>query len=64
METKTKSKRFEQLKAKFDAEYITTVTLAGYVMLNEKAPGRGITPEEFEEITGEEYGSYVNGGID
>ena len=38
---------FEKLKAKWDKGYITEETLRGYVELNEKRPGRGITAEEF-----------------
>lgn len=49
------SKKFEQLKSKYDAEYITKETLAGWVALNEKKEGKGITAEEYQEITGEEY---------
>lgn len=49
------SKKFEELKRKYEAQYITKETLAGWVALNSRAPGRGITPEEYEEITGEAY---------
>lgn len=49
------SKKFDTLKAKYEKEYITKETLAGWVVLNERAPGRGITPAEYEEITGEAY---------
>lgn len=55
------SKKFDTLKAKYDAEYISIETLAGWVTLNERAPGRGITADEFKEITGEEYEGYVAG---
>lgn len=49
------SKKFEQLKEKWDKGYITIETLAGYVELNDKKAGKGITREEFEEITGIPY---------
>ena len=54
------SKRFKRLKQKYEAEYITKETLAGWVALNEKKGGRGITAAEYAEITGEEYS--VEGG--
>ncbi len=54
-ETTTHSKKYETLKAKYEAEYITKETLAGWVALNEKKAGKGITAEEYEEITGEAY---------
>lgn len=49
------SKRFSDLAAKYAAEYVTKETLAGWVALNDRAPGRGITAEEYREITGEDY---------
>ena len=49
------SKRFEEFKEKYEKEYITKDTLAGWVRLNEKRAGKGITAEEYEEITGEAY---------
>lgn len=55
------SKKFEQLKQKYDAEYITKETLAGWVALNEKKAGRGITAAEYEEITGGEYAAESGG---
>lgn len=55
------SKKFYTLKEKYDAEYMTIETLAGWVALNERASGRGITADEFKEITGEDYEGYVNG---
>lgn len=50
------SAKYEALAAKWANGYITKETLKGWVMLNEKRPGAGITPEEYEEITGEAYG--------
>ena len=51
----TKSAKFDSLKAKWDMNYITISSLAGWVRLNDKKPGNGITREEFQEITGLEY---------
>lgn len=48
---------YEKLKAKWEKGYITKATLRGWVALNEKKPGKGITAEEYAEITGEEYGA-------
>lgn len=52
---KQHSKKFDSLKEKWEKEYITKGTLMGWVALNEKKSGKGITPEEYEEITGEKY---------
>ena len=52
--TSTATRRSTPLK-KWQMHYITEETLRGYVELNERKPGKGITPEEFEEITGEPY---------
>jgi hypothetical protein len=49
------SPKYETLKKKWELGYITEETLRGYVELNERKPGKGIAPEEFEEITGEPY---------
>ena len=46
---------FEKLKKKWELGYITEETLRGYVELNERKPGKGITPEQFKEITGIDY---------
>ncbi|RHV66761.1 XkdX family protein [Roseburia sp. OM02-15] len=43
------------LKERWDKDYITKDTLKGWVVLNEKRAGKGITAEEYKEITGEEY---------
>lgn len=51
----THSKKYESLKAKWEKEYITKDTLKGWVALNEKKAGKGITSEEYKEITGEDY---------
>lgn len=50
------SAKFDSLNAKYKMGYITKETLAGWVSVNNKRPGRGITAEEYEEITGEAYG--------
>lgn len=52
---KAHSKKFNSLKEKWEMDYITKDTLKGWVALNEKRAGRGITAEEYKEITGEEY---------
>lgn len=49
------SKKFSMLRDKWEKDYITKDTLKGWVSLNEKRNGKGITPEEYKEITGEEY---------
>ena len=49
------SKMFATLKDKWDHGYITEETLRGWVALNETKPGKGITAEEFTEITGIDY---------
>lgn len=52
---KVHSKKFDSLKKKREMDYITKDTLKGWVVLNEKRAGKGITAEEYKEITGEEY---------
>lgn len=47
---------YEKLKTKWDMGYITRETLRGWVTINEKRPGKGITAEQYEAITGEAYG--------
>lgn len=49
------SDRFEEFREKWIRGHITKATLKGYVALNNKKPGRGITAEEYQDITGEEY---------
>lgn len=46
---------YEKLKAKWEKGYITKETLRGWVSLNIKRPGKGITPDEYENITEEKY---------
>lgn len=52
---KVHGKKFDSLKKKWEMDYITKDTLKGWVALNEKRAGKGITAEEYKEITGEEY---------
>ena len=49
------SRMYKQLKAKYDKNYITAATLRGWVEINDRRLGMGITAEEFEQITGEPY---------
>lgn len=53
------SAKYETLAAKWAKGYITKATLRGWVVLNSKKPGAGITAEEYEQITGEEYAEEV-----
>lgn len=50
-----KSEKFEELKDKYEKNYITIATLKKWVQVNEKRLGAGITAEEFQEITGQGY---------
>lgn len=52
---KVRSKRFDSLQEKWEKDYITKDTLKGWVALNMKRAGKGITAEEYKEITGEDY---------
>lgn len=52
---KVHNKKFDSLKKKWEMDYITKDTLKGWVVLNEKRAGKGITAEEYKEITGEDY---------
>lgn len=49
------SDMYEQLKGKHEMNYITNATLKKWVEINEKKPGKGITQDEYGEITGEQY---------
>lgn len=49
------SKLFFELKEKYEYGYITKETLKGRVKLYETKPAKGITAEEYKEITGEDY---------
>ena len=46
---------FEKLKSRYEKGWITKETLRGFVLIEFKRPGKGITPEQYEEITGEPY---------
>ena len=50
-----RSEMYGELQEKFERNYITVKTLRGWVALNAKKPEKGITPQEFEEMTGEVY---------
>ena len=49
------SGKFDELKEKYERNYVTKATLKKWVLINEKRDGVGITAEEYEEITGEPY---------
>lgn len=49
------SAKYATLAEKYKKKYITKDTLRGWVALNDRAPGRGITAAEYEQITGEPY---------
>ncbi len=49
------SARYDDLLLKYKMGWITDKTLLGWVTLNKKHPGSGITESEFKEITGREY---------
>lgn len=43
------------LKKRWELGWITEETLRGWVEINERKPGKGITAEEFESITGKKF---------
>lgn len=49
------SPMFEKLSTQFQMGYITKATLKRRVVLYETKPEKGITEDEYEEITGEPY---------
>jgi len=51
------SPKFEYFKNQYEKNYITKDTLKKYVQIGLKKPEKGITAEEYEEITGEPYES-------
>lgn len=53
-EEKAMSENFEKFKTRYEKGYITKATLRGWVKVNEKRPGAGITAQEYKEITGED----------
>lgn len=48
---------YEELKEKYEMGYISKSTLKGRVKLCETKPEKGITAEEYQLITNEEYQS-------
>lgn len=53
--TQEHSPKYEYFKAQYELNYITKDTLKKYVQIGLKKPERGITADEYEEITGEPY---------
>lgn len=51
------SAKYAMLKERWSMGYITDATLRGWVVVNDRSPGSGITVEEYEEITGKPYAS-------
>ena len=49
------SAKYEELKVKYEKNYITKATLKKWVLITDKRPGAVITAEEYKEITGDEY---------
>lgn len=49
------SAKYKMLKNRWDLGWITEETLRGWVEINERKPGKGITAEEFEMITGKKF---------
>ncbi len=47
--------RYEVLKEKYDKGWITNDTLKGWVRIEIRVKGRGITKAEYKKITGETY---------
>ncbi len=51
----THSPKFDYFKNQYEKNYITKETLKKYVIIGLKKPAKGITADEYEEITGEPY---------
>lgn len=49
------SAKFAMLKNRWELGWITEETLRGWVEINERKPGKGITAGEFESITGKKF---------
>lgn len=49
------SSKFAMLKNRWELGWVTEETLRGWVEINERKPGKGITAEEFENITGKKF---------
>lgn len=53
--TVTHSPMFEKLSYQYKMGYVSKDTLKGRVALYETKPAKGITADEYKEITGEDY---------
>lgn len=53
---------FETLKKKWVMKYITIETLQGWVEVEAKKPGKGITQEQYEEIIATPQGAGTGDG--
>lgn len=49
------SDQFDTFVARYERNFITKQTLQGWVVINSKVPTKGITKEEYFEITDEVY---------
>ena len=49
------SARYKMLEDRWRMGYITDETLRGWVAVNDRSPGAGITQEEYRAITGKAY---------
>ena len=49
------STQFNDLKRRYEMNYITIDQLRRWVVINQKKPELGITAEEFKLITGQDY---------
>lgn len=50
-----KSPMYDELKKKYELGYVNVEQLKRRVVLARRKPDKGITEEEYEEITGEPY---------
>lgn len=55
VKAETHSVMFEKLAYQYKMGYVSKETLKGRVALYETKPNKGITAEEYKEITGEDY---------
>lgn len=55
MATTKHSKDFEKYNTYYRMNFMTREQLQRWVVINAKHPNKGITGEEYKEITGEEY---------
>lgn len=49
------STKYNMLEQRWRMGYITDETLRGWVAVNDRSPGAGITEEEYKSITGRPY---------